>query len=185
MQPATVLSPQNSALCPFSLPGCVTATRTLSQPNIIHRHFAELSSLLMSHGEYEVYTFTREAFEKSAKMLEPKAGSIFDRPAPAFGGGAGGGAGTAAAKGASMFDDDDMFSEEDKAKKPSAVGTGAAAPAGSGAAGATQRRVMLLGFSDLAHSAQADLAVGSLLRLQRLRRRQARRQTLQPGRSRI
>lgn len=95
----------------------------------------------MSHGEYEVYTFTKEAFEKSAKMLEPKAGSLFDRPAPVIGGAAAG----ASKRGASMFDDDDdMFAEADasaakkaKVEAPAgAGGGGAAGAAGAGAAGA-------------------------------------------------
>lgn len=90
---------------------------------------AELSSLLMSHGEYEVYTFTKEAFEKSAKMLEPKAGSIFDRPAPAIGGAA------AAKGGGSMFDDDDdMFAEGEKAAPKAAPAAAGAAAARGGAA---------------------------------------------------
>ena len=79
----------------------------------------EMSSSLMSHGEYDVYTFTKEAFEKSAALLVPtarstKAGAA---AAPAFAALAGG--------------DDDMFSD---APLPAAAARAAPVPASAVAA---------------------------------------------------
>lgn len=82
----------------------------------------ELSSTLMGYGEYDVYTFARESFERAARAM----GAIPVAP---------GGAATAAPSrfrgGGGDDDDDDMFADEPPAKKAAIEQAGA--PCGSSA----------------------------------------------------
>jgi hypothetical protein len=82
----------------------------------------ELSSLLMAFGEYDVYNFTKESFERAARALAPAA---FARPTPA----------APAAGAVDMFGDndnddgEDMFSDAPPAKRAALAPPAAAAAA--------------------------------------------------------
>ncbi len=82
----------------------------------------ELSSLLMAFGEYDVYNFTKESFERAARALAP---ATFARPTPAPQATGGGGS-------MDMFGDDDaedMFSDAPPAKRAAVAPPAAASTA--------------------------------------------------------
>lgn len=73
----------------------------------------ELSSLLMAFGEYDVYAFSRESFERAARAHDAAA-----EPVDMFGGDAGG-------------DDDDIFADAPPAKRRAVPPAAAAALPGA------------------------------------------------------
>jgi CD2 antigen cytoplasmic tail-binding protein 2 len=102
--------------------GAVARPAVAPEQRAAFERLTELSSLLMAFGEYDVYTFAKESFEREARALAPPAaGSVFERPVRSFA--------------AAPADEDDMFADAPPAKRPN-TGAPAAAQAPAAAAAA-------------------------------------------------